>query len=410
MRTSACPTTTATAATTTTTTTTTKTTTTTTMIPCQSVAASTSSLPLSPSLSLSLPLSPPPLSLLVSAQINVFRRCHEARARKSRDAPAELDEVFAYISELCISYAAIALLNPSMFPQPPDVEAKGVLRLLAPLKRDGPGGLPSGFLNRLTLRLEEEGALGEFAEPLCGALAAEVKSLTILGDFSPACRALFALFREKPLAAAVAKSEAFVPAAGSSGAALESSTILGPFLGLSCFPVVAPGIARECFDSFHGAHVENSMVSLRLSLQHLQGALRAIATELLKNTEAKEPFFSLCAAACSRNEERLKTWFMETELSRLLHALDPRVHENPQASLASLSKSHTHLVQVSHKSHAHLSHVSHFPFVLLTTQFFFSISQADADRCRGRRLHAQSRLCAPRPLRAAHHSRVYARL
>lgn len=65
--------------------------------------------------------------------IRCFTRCSDLRSRK-RDLSPTAEELFAYVSELCVSYASIALLNPSMFPQPPDVEAQGVLRLIPYLK------------------------------------------------------------------------------------------------------------------------------------------------------------------------------------------------------------------------------------------------------------------------------------
>ena len=46
------------------------------------------------------------------------------RARKGSAASPELSEVFDYVAELCVSYSAIALQNPSMFPQPHEAEAE----------------------------------------------------------------------------------------------------------------------------------------------------------------------------------------------------------------------------------------------------------------------------------------------
>ena len=56
--------------------------------------------------------------------IGAFSRCAELRSRK-REVSAELAELYGYVEELCVSYASIALLNPSMFPQPPKIEAEG---------------------------------------------------------------------------------------------------------------------------------------------------------------------------------------------------------------------------------------------------------------------------------------------
>ena len=103
--------------------------------------------------------------------IGCFARCLDLKARKGSSASAELVQVLDYVAELCVSYSAIAFLNPSMFPQPADAEAEGVLRLLRPLKDDA---LPATFLSRLIAKLVEEGTLAELGLPLFAKLAEEV--------------------------------------------------------------------------------------------------------------------------------------------------------------------------------------------------------------------------------------------
>lgn len=60
-----------------------------------------------------------------------------------------------------------------------------------------------------------------------------------------------------------------------------------------------------------------------------QRALAAIAKELLKNPDAKEPFFKFIASACALNGTRAQQWFPHAEGQRLLHAIAPQHIEAP---------------------------------------------------------------------------------
>ena len=104
--------------------------------------------------------------------VGAFFRCVDLKARTGSRASEALVEVYDYVAELTVSYTAIAMQNPNMFPQPADAEADGVLRLLPPLRSDT---MPAGFLSRLVAKLsEEEGALAEVFNPLFAELANEV--------------------------------------------------------------------------------------------------------------------------------------------------------------------------------------------------------------------------------------------
>ena len=81
--------------------------------------------------------------------VGCFVRVADLKARKSSQgalAQGELGELLDYVSELCVSYSAIALANPTMFPQPAEAEAEGVTRLLRHLRANS---LPASFLSRL---------------------------------------------------------------------------------------------------------------------------------------------------------------------------------------------------------------------------------------------------------------------
>jgi len=197
--------------------------------------------------------------------VGAFRRCADVRSR-ARAPSAEVEELYDYLSGLCVSYASIALLNPSMFPQPPAVEREGVCRILPFLRRDGlDGGLPPAFLPRLVARMQEDETLSEFGMPLFQALAAGLRPKSILDNFEPEYRAFHALVREKPLGALLATDASFAPPVRT-GHALEAHSGLGAYLALSCFPSDRR-VPAACFPSFTPPDVEGGTSSLRMSLQ-----------------------------------------------------------------------------------------------------------------------------------------------
>jgi len=262
-----------------------------------------------------------------------YRRGCYYRSSKSRDGPP--DEIYVYLLELCVSYTAIALLNASMFPQPAEVVSEGPVRLLPALKKDGAdGALPDGFFKALVTRMQEDGNLNEFASPLLEKLATQVRSLNVLDDeLIPALRGLLAMLREKPLAASFAGSARWLGGAVT-GHQLETRSGLGAFFAVSCFPS-SPRIAQICFQQLTAPVVDSDFRSMRMSLQVLQNALKSISTELLKNADAKEPFFKMVAAVCSFNQVRAQQYFRHSETQRLFHLLEPDRTEPPQMQIAS---------------------------------------------------------------------------
>ena len=259
--------------------------------------------------------------------IGCFARCNDLRSRKGSNLTNELGEVFTYTSDLCVSYAAISLLNPGLFPQPEEAGREGVLRLLGPLRSDT---LPSGFLVKLVSRLQEEGTLSELGLPLFARLAEECGKSSIVTDFSPAYRALSTLLAIKPLGALFATDVSFLPPLCRNGALLQMAARLGPFLGISCFPADV-ALATQLFpDANNPSSIEASFASLRMSVGLVQHAMTAISKSLLVNAEAKEPFFRFIAAACTLNTTRAQQWFEHAESNRLLHAIAPQHIEPPQ--------------------------------------------------------------------------------
>lgn len=257
---------------------------------------------------------------VVDYLIAAFARCVDLKARKGSSASAELVEVFDYVAELAVSYAAIALQTPSMFPQPPEAEADGVLRLLGPLRADT---LPAYFLARLVGKLAEEESLAEVFNPIFAKLREDALAANILTDFAGPYRALFTLVREKQLGALLSTDEAFVPLICRNGALLQAGARLGPWFGVSCFPA-EHALAQQCFpDVSNPVSLEQSMSGLRNGLGLVQRALLSIAKELLKNNDAKEPLFKFIASACTLNATRSQQWFPHAEGQRLLHAIAP---------------------------------------------------------------------------------------
>ena len=263
-----------------------------------------------------------------------FRRCAVHLAKKAASADA-MRELLRYTEGLCVSYAGIALLNPSMFPQPAAVEQEGPLRLLRFLRAEGDDPSLPEFIKQLTARMQDEGTLEELATPLFDALAADAAALSVLNPFSGPYYALLALLREKPLGALFAASPRFVPEGAPSGAVLESGSALGPFFALSAFPFADRRVPAECFSTSTAQAVEQSFASLRPALRIVQRALGSVATTLLKNPAAKEPFFRWVAALCDGNAARTQYFFHHAEITRLLHALSPERTEQPPARVAS---------------------------------------------------------------------------
>jgi len=275
---------------------------------------------------------------IIDYLVATYRRNGALRSKKPRVDEA-LAEILGYVSELCVSYTAIAALNPTMFPQPPAAEQEGVLRLLTALRSDDAStALPEKFLSKLVERMQEDGTLGDFAAPLFDKLAEEAATLSLLNPFAPTYRALLTLVREKPLGAAFAASGKFLPAGVKNGAALERSSLLGPFLAPSCFFPANSRVLSECFTELAQPQArENSFSSLRLALQMVQSALLATAKELLKNSDAKEPLLRLLAAFCTANADRAKQMFPFDEGDRVVRRLrpaDPREPAPPESTVS----------------------------------------------------------------------------
>jgi hypothetical protein len=265
---------------------------------------------------LSSTTSTPVVDFLVAS----FARAADLRARKGSSATPDLAEIIEYVGELCVSYSSIALLNPSMFPQPADAEKDGVLRLLGPLKADS---LPAAFLARLVAKFAEEDSLAELGLPLFAKLAEEASKVTILSaDYGP-YRALLTLVRDKGLCALFATDASFLPMLCQNGALLQAGARLGPFFGVAAFPAELK-ISQQAFpDVGNPGNIEQSFSSIRSASQMMQRALLSISKEMLKNPDAKEPFFRFVAAACTLNGTRSQQWFPHAEGQRIMHAIAP---------------------------------------------------------------------------------------
>jgi ubiquitin conjugation factor E4 B len=264
--------------------------------------------------------------------VGCFARVADLKARKSSQqgalAQGGVGELLDYVSELCVSYSAIALANPTMFPQPAEAEAEGVVRLLRHLRANS---LPASFLSRLVAKFGEDDNLADLGLPLFSKLAEEASKSSLLGadPYGP-YHALLALVRERPLGTLLCTDPSFIPLLCRNGSLLQTLARLGPFFGLSCFPAELK-IAQECFPDASNPHsAEQSLSTLRNGLKLVQDALTAISKDLLKNPDAKEPFFKFVAACCALNGARSQQYFPHAEGQRLLHAIAPQHVEPPQ--------------------------------------------------------------------------------
>ena len=286
--------------------------------------------------------------------LGVYRRCEEARGRFSSATPAATAEVHAHVSELCVSYASLALTTPSMFNESA-ADDEGVTALVRALRLDGTestGALPTGFFSKLVAQLiaQEEGALAQVATPLFDKLSEAAQTLSLDGDFTPLYRAMLAVAREKPLGALLTQHPRWLPMAPT-GALLESSSLLGRFVGLSALNSDDTKAAAEVFgDPTNAAGVENTMVSVRAGVGLAQRALAAICKELFKNSDAKEGLFKYIAAACTLNQLRAQQYYQQSsEHARVRRPLLPAFMQamEEQAPAARMASSEGFLVNLT---------------------------------------------------------------
>ena len=135
------------------------------------------------------------------------------------------------------------------------------------------------------------------------------------------------------------------------GALLESSSLLGRFVGLSALNSDDTKAAAEVFgDPTNAAGVENTMVSVRAGVGLAQRALAAICKELFKNKEAKEGLFKYIAAACTLNQLRAQQYYQQSsEHARVRRPLLPAFMQamEEQAPAARMASSEGFLVTLT---------------------------------------------------------------
>ncbi|KAG8462786.1 hypothetical protein KFE25_004762 [Diacronema lutheri] len=267
--------------------------------------------------------------------------------------PAGSLELCEYILELCVSYSAMGLTNPQLFPQPLAAQRAGPVRLADMLEAEMSGGaaLPSGFIVRLAEHASAEGSLDELASPLLRSVSERMSTNAsiLLPSFALPLKVLVALLEAKPMRLAFVRDARFQPTApivptlppqlaayaaqlaqrtagaaggGPNGRVYEES-LLGPFFKPSGFPpesvaeAVAAGgpqasVAQQLFaNASKGsrAQLESSMTTLRLASASLAQGTHAALQALLKCKEAQQPLFAWIAGAISANTERAKDWY-----------------------------------------------------------------------------------------------------
>lgn len=105
----------------------------------------------------------------------------------------------------------------------------------------------------------------------------------------------------------------------------------------------------------------NPPPSTPLQSQVVQMALKSICTELLKNADAKEPFFKLVAAACALNGVRAQQYFPHAETQRLVRNPPPCTPGFPPSSIPGIPPSYIAQQYVCHAEKQRLVHIHSLP-------------------------------------------------
>ena len=282
-----------------------------------------------------------------------FARC-DAESRKTRSRDEAFAAAFAaclrQCFEYCVSYSGL-LLNPQMagmFPQPPAHESRGPLQLFDAMAGagafepiTGAGGLPSGFLESLGARFENEG-LEDILRPVLAHLPSLIKGVSPLGETHKPLSLLCQIAASKPCAAVMARHERWRPGAESreplvrrlaaNGRRFEDNSILGPFFQCAALPddppsvvapngvpMVMPGGARrplepdvrqQCFadvDRRRAGELEASYAAVRgVSKTVREGLYQALYVMLRHGGDVRESVVKWLASACDTNVGRSK--------------------------------------------------------------------------------------------------------
>ena len=283
-----------------------------------------------------------------------FARC-DAESRKTRSRDEAFAAAFAtclrQCFEYCVSYSGL-LLNPQMegmFPQPPAHGSRGPLQLFDAMAGagafepiTGAGGLPSGFLESLGARFENEG-LEDILGPVLAHLPSLIKGVSPLGETHRPLSLLCQIAASKPCAAAMARHERWRPdsktqtralggLAEVNGRRFEEESILGPFFQCAALPddlpvlvgpngipmptsggarrSLEPDVRQQCFDNLdrrRAGELEASFAAIRgVSKMVREGLYQAMYVMLRHGGDVREAVVAWLASACDTNVGRSK--------------------------------------------------------------------------------------------------------
>mmetsp|Transcript_6829 Transcript_6829/g.17454 ORF Transcript_6829/g.17454 Transcript_6829/m.17454 type:complete len:842 (+) Transcript_6829:170-2695(+) len=194
-----------------------------------------------------------------------------------------------------------------MFPQPPELEARGVLQLLDAMLASK---VPAGFMHDYADRFASEG-LEETVVPIIKELGRLVMNMSPLADFAAPMEVMKGLMLNKSVAKAAVASEAWLPAL-TNGRSIEYDTLLGPFFKPSTLPDIfgngKPPI-RHYFADLDGrrnSEVVGMVQSLRSGLAQVQVYLKATVMALLRNQDTRQQMLKWIATAIEMNGGRSK--------------------------------------------------------------------------------------------------------
>eukprot|EP00873_Tetraselmis_striata_P001321 jgi/Tetstr1/421585/TSEL_012529.t1 len=261
-----------------------------------------------------------PLQYLLGSYARAGGELRAASALKDAALQARACEAMTYARGLVVSYTGL-MLNMEMFPQPPEQQKRGTLQLLdamdasSSLNSARAPSMPVGFLEELAARFADE-SLPDILQPILMEVAMRASRVSVLGDFQQPLQVLCRLLDIKPVAAAVAGLQRFLPLPLQNGRAIQEHTLFGPFFSVGVIPdyrpfafVPQPDVQQQCFSDLENrrqADLMASIQSLRSCSGILHTGLHTAVHSLLKNKDTRGAMLDWMQHAISSNAERAK--------------------------------------------------------------------------------------------------------
>jgi len=313
------------------------------------------------------------------------RAAHELRSTVSyvRDG-AQADALFDGLKEAqrtVVSYLALTLTAPDVFPAPPGDAARGPLLVLDALEAPEDLGAsfsaaryaqatfpaPPGLLDDLVAHLAGDSpeAVDAVLHPVLAALAKRALGKSPLAAVGPDLALLSGVLRVPGAAASLTRSRlwlpepsyfnpgrggASAPPAHPTGRNFQGASALGPFLGVSAIPdanglfPAQPSVLERCFPDPAGQpqpEVASAMDTLRLATDATVGQVHAVVHGLLRDRALRRAALVWLASVLDANADVAKmqpdlfktasTGFMVNFSALLLRLCEPFLGDTAKA-------------------------------------------------------------------------------